>query len=260
MAIMAPPPQTEGKSIQRLATTLIACSLLLGGCSTVATQSRSDDYYGASSDRGRLAGYAALEEEQAKSLFTSDSEVLSDADIARILGYRYAPQRTDRIAVVALARPYWYGWSDELARTGTEVQTQLVAKLRSSALVYDASYLPTLLIPEKRTVGSFREAAARYQADLMLIYQASCRTYDKFRFFAPDKAKSYCNVEAVLLDVRTGIVPFAVTSSRDFLTVKQESDLDLSETRRRVELEAIASALGEAGDAVVGFLAKIARG
>ena len=182
--------------------------------------------------------------------------MLSSEDIARILAHRYALPAHNRIGVIALGRAFWFGYSEELARTGTDIQSAMVAKLRSSPRVYDASYLPTLLIPEKRTVGHYREAAARYQADLLLIYQAACRSYDKYRFFSPDEAKSYCNVEAVILDVRTGIVPFSVTASRDFMAKENKEDMNFRETMARAELKALADALAEVGDEAVKFLAR----
>jgi len=89
-----------------------------------------------------------------------------------------------------------------------------------------------------------------------MVYRASCRTYDKFRLFSPDEAKSYCNVEAVLLDTRTGIVPFSVTASRDFMTEKAREDLNFEETLARAELAALADALDEIGGEVVKFLAR----
>ena len=221
----------------------------LAGCAMepVSTVDRSDVYY-----ESLRAGQAG----ETQSLFTSDEAILSAEDIERILAHRYSAPPLNRIGVIALGRAFWFGYSEELARSGTEIQTGMVGKLRASPRVYDASYLPTLLIPEKRTVGHYREAAARYQADLLLIYQASCRTYDKFRFFAPNEAKSYCNVEAVILDVRTGIVPFTVTTSRNFMTKVNEEDLTFQETQARAELKALADALAEVGDEVVAFLAR----
>lgn len=217
----------------------------ISGCATVATAPRPASYY----DTASLAETTGPE-----SLFSSDSDILSDEDVKRILAYQYSPRKQNRIAILSLGRSYWFGWSDELARAGAEVQTKLVSKLRSSPLVFDASYLPSLLIPEKKTVAYFREAGARYQADLLLIYRASCCTYEKSRFFSPDKSKSYCNVEAVLLDTRTGIVPFTVTASHDFVAQKRKEDLNLWETMRRAELNALADGLGEVGDEVVDFL------
>jgi hypothetical protein len=121
-------------------------------------------------------------------------------------------------------------------------------------MVYDASYLPNLLIPEKRTVGHLREAGARYQADLLLIYKASFQTYEKNEFLSPDKLKSCCTVEAVLLDTRTGIVPFVTTRSRDFSTEKINLDFSFGEAIRRAELTALGYVLEDIGNAVVDFL------
>ncbi len=221
--------------------------LALAGCSVpMATEARPDVYY--ESTRAGLTG-------ETESLFTSDEAILSAADIEKILAYRHTVRPLNRIGIVTLGHAFWYGYSEELARSGTDIQQKLVGRLRSSPKVYDASYLPVLLIPRKRTVGHFREAAARYQADMLLIYQASCRTYDKYRFFSPDEAKSYCNVEAVLLDTRTGIVPFTVTASRDFHAKENKEDTNFRETMARAELAALADALDEIGGEVVKYLA-----
>lgn len=223
--------------------------LALAGCASAPVSSidRSDVYY-----EKMEAGLAG----ETQSLFTSDEAVLSSADIERILAHRYQLPRTNRIGVVALGNAFWFGYSEELARSGTDIQHRMVSKLRGSPRVYDATYLPALLIPEKRTVGHYREAAARYQADLLLIYQASCRSYDKYRFFRPDEVKSFCNVEAVILDVRTGIVPFSTTTSRDFMTVENKEDYNFRETLARAELKALADALAEVGEEAVKFLAR----
>ena len=237
-----------GVLMKKYAIVLLA-ALALAGCSVpMTTTERPDLYY----DR-ELSGAAAGETE---SLFTSDEAVLSSADIEKILAFRYTPPPLNRIGIVALGRNFWFGYSEELTRSGTDIQDKFVNGLRASPRVYDASYLPTLLIPQKRTVGHYREAATRYQADLLLIYRVSCRTYDKFRFFSPDEAKSYCNVEAVILDARTGIVPFTVTASRDFMTKETRADLNFRETLARAELAALADALDEVGGEVVKFLAR----
>jgi hypothetical protein len=222
--------------------------IVLFGCTSIETVQRPASYYEEGSSQ-------LVKASEPVSLFSSDSAILSDEDIKHILSYRFSLQKQNRIGILAIGYwSYWFGWSDELARAGVEVQSELIGKLRSSPYVFDASYLPTLLIPEKKTVGRFREAAARYQADLLLLYQASCRTYEKYRIFSREKSKSYCNVEAVLIDTRTGIVPFTVTTSRDFVAEKSDKDMNMTETIRRAELSALGTALGEVGERVVEFL------
>jgi hypothetical protein len=162
----------------------------------VMSQSRPDSYYASQDLYDNTQGV--------NSLFASDSAILTDNDIKRILAFQFKPQKLNRIAIMPIGQIQWFGWSDDLDKAGTAVQNCLIDKLRRSDAVYDASYLPTLLVPDKKSIGYLREAAARYQADLMLIYKASFRTYEKYRLFSPDKTKAYCNLEAVLLDTRTG--------------------------------------------------------
>lgn len=243
-------PNGIGGCVLKRSVILFCAIAVLAGCATpepVSTIDRSDVYY-----EGLREGQGG----ETQSLFTSDEAVLSSEDISRILAHRNVLPAQSRIGIIALGRAFWFGYSEELARTGTNIQTGMVNRLRASPRVYDASYLPTLLIPEKRTVGHYREAAARYQADLLLIYQAACRTYDKYRFFSPDEAKSYCNVEAVILDVRTGIVPFSVTTSRDFMVRENKEDMNFRETMARAELRALSDALAEVGDETVSFIAR----
>lgn len=228
---------------------LSAFVLFSTGCShkyAAVSQSRPDSYYsGLSMEADSSTG---------GSLFSSDSAILSDEDVERILGFRFVPQTLNRIAILPLGQIYWSGWSDELDKAGEAVQDSLIEKLRRASSVYDASYLPTLLIPEKKTIGHLREAAARFQSDLLLIYKASFRTYEKYRVFSPDESKAYCNLEAVLLDTRTGIVPFTLLVSRTFVAEEQKNDMNFHETIRKAQLTALESALSEVGDEVVKFM------
>ena len=52
-------------------------------------------------------------------------------------------------------------------------------------------------------------------ADLLLVFRVGSDTYSQYRTFAKDKTKAYSTCELVLLDVRTGLVPFTRVTSRD---------------------------------------------
>lgn len=225
--------------------TLICLALVITGCTGYNMKP-----YAPSED----ASASLVGNDEKASLFAGDAGVASDADIDRILKFQYhAPQQL-RIAVLPFAREAWFGYSDELARTGNEVRSQLIDQLRANPRVTHAAFLPTLLIPATRSVPYFREAAARYQADLLLIYQASCRTYDKNRLFGPGESKSFCNIEALLLDTRTGIVPFTTTASEEFAVTQSKADTNFYETMRKAELNAIRSTLLKVGAQTSDFL------
>lgn len=73
------------------------------------------------------------------------------------------------------------------------------------------------MTPSKVSVPLLREAAVRMQADLLLAYRVGSDTYSQYRTVARDKVKAYSTCELVLLDVRTGLVPFTRVVSRERL-------------------------------------------
>ena len=224
--------------------TLLAFYSLLCGCSTITSDLRPDAYY-ESADSGQSDA----------SLFSGDAETLSDEAIRKILAYRYEPPELSRIALMPFGREIWSGWSEELALASERIQAEVLDKLRASPRVYDASYLPSILVPQIRTVPHLREAAARYQADLLLVYRSYCQSFDKYRIFAADTSRAFCGVEAVLLDTRTGLVPFTTVATRTYDVVENATDTNFRETRLRAQMDATAAAMGDVSTEIVGFLA-----
>jgi len=214
------------------------------GCTSSFTGLRPAEYYPGVAEQA--AGNA--------SLFTSDSAVLGDADIARILAYDYAPPSLNRIALLPFGWNAWAAWSEEMAVSTAQVNERVLSTLRTSPKIYDASFLPSILVPDKRTVPYLREAAARYQADLLLVFRTGCRAFERSRLFEPDQTRAYCAVEAVVLDVRTGLVPFTASATQSYDATQAKSDLDFNETVMRSQLTAIASGLAEVAGGVVTFL------
>jgi hypothetical protein len=220
--------------------------LFLSGCASVATTPRPDSYY---------AGVSQADD--AKPLFRSDATGLTDADIERILSYRLALPKQNRIAILSLSgASYWRFYSNDFVQLNEAIEKEFVGTLKGSGRVYDASFLPALLVPENRTVPYLREAAARYQSDLLLAYRTRCASYEKFRLFSATETRAYCSVEAVLLDTRTGIVPFTVVSTNNVETTKGADDKSLAETTKKNELAAIGKSLNEIARGLVQFLDK----
>lgn len=225
----------------------VVVSLLLGGCA-VAPPPRM------AGDQGSALGVDYGVENSQTSLFAGDATLLSDADIDRILRYPYAAPQQSRVAVLALGQERSYGYSDELARSGEEIRSSVIAELNKASTVTDVSFLPSLLVPQTRSVAHLREAATRYQANILVVYQASCRTYDKYRMFSASSSKSFCNIEAVVLDVRTGIVPFSTTVTQEFVTTQSSADTNFYETMIKAEAGAIRTGLVKVASRIAGFL------
>jgi len=121
-------------------------------------------------------------------------------------------------------------WSEEHAKADADNLVRFLERLKSSKRLTEAMQLPLLLVPEKRTVPYLREAAARFQADLLLVYDTHVRTFSKYRTLGKDEVKALCSVEAVLLDVRRGIVPFTASATEGISAKRTAEDLNFSET------------------------------
>lgn len=238
------------------ATRLIALTWLAiapASCASVGTQPRP------ATD---LRGPAEREAKETLSLFPSDTEILSDAEIARILDVRLGLRSRIRLAVLHLDHrsvDFSYLYRGEGVPIGW-LHADMFAMLRKLERVYDASYLPSVLIPAKLTVGHLREAGARYQADLLLIFRTECRTHHQFRIFRASQAKAYCLADAALLDVRTGLVPFTSRATRDYLVEEQKSEIDFAETVRRSEQTAVEAAMFENASNLASFLKTLPSG
>jgi hypothetical protein len=179
------------------------------------------------------------EQSEPQSLFPGDAEVLSDSAIRRILAYEIELPPQVRIAVLQLGSLWSYRrwWSHELAELSTQVNAAFQERLGQSPRVASVDHLPLLLIPEQQTVPRVREAAARFRADLLLVYQPVCGIFERSRFLRANQFRVVCTIEAILLDTRSGIVPFSGFANGEEVTQKSEDDFDLRETEMRAQLE-----------------------
>jgi hypothetical protein len=192
------------------------------------------------------------------SLFPSDQQVMSNEAIAQVLASRITLPAHARLALMAFEpRAGWYGWSEELNRLDQQAVDTAIAKLKSSNRIAAASPLPSLLVPEKRSVPHLREAAARYQADLLLVYRTNTFSYEKQKLVGRDETRAYCLVEAVLIDVRTGIVPFSASVTREYTARKSAEDLNFSESIQKARLRAFGDALEAVAADLVRFLSEV---
>jgi hypothetical protein len=231
---------------------LLSMTFILGCAARPATTG-----YNSSFDK------TTYERRQAPNLFKGDTAVMSDAAIQRVMSYTFVPQDSMRVAIyrmensgTGLRKYYGYQyWRDE---EFLETQENNYAALRDALIksrsVSEAKQMPSILIAEAPSLAILREAAARLQADLILIYSVNSETFEKLRVFAPNTIKSYSTCELVLFDVRSGIVPFSSIVTEKVETEKTKDEVSESEARKRAENEAIMKALNRLGLQVSGFL------
>jgi len=206
----------------------------------------------------RLNAYAAAP--AAESLFKEDQAVLSNEDLQKILSARVVLPDKSKLAVVRFGRlPYWWGWSEDFVRVNEKIDADFLGKLRTSQKLKEVAYLPSLVTPNLMTLPYLRQAAARCQADLLLVYRTSTRTYTKQRLFSADQTKAYCTVEAVLLDTRTGLLPFSTVANEFYSASRTKKEMDFSETVAMAQQQAIGRAWVRVAEEAVAFLDKLAQ-
>lgn len=204
-------------------------------------------------------GYAQAYREREvinESLFTADQALLSNDDINRILEGRISLPDNVRMAILPFGRSrYGSSWHYSVYET---VDQESIDAVLSQLIAHDriahVSFLPSLMIPDTISITHLRESAARYQANLLLVYRVSTRSYSSYRRFRSDEAHSYAYVEAILLDIRTGIVPFATSSTVDIAVQETGETLTFEETRQQAERAATGRALIQIVDELQRFL------
>jgi hypothetical protein len=194
-----------------------------------------------------------------RSLIPSDAAILSDQDIARILTARVEVPTSMRIAVLHLAHEgiNEWSWRREDVQNDLRAALQPVLKLRDNARVFDVSFLPGFLLPAQPSIPLIREAAARYQADWVLVVRTASRGHRRDRLFAKDQARAYCEAECVVLDVRTGTIPYTSVAQGEATVTKTDDEYSLAETAFRAEKEAIAKAMAENVAGLLAFLERV---
>jgi hypothetical protein len=195
-----------------------------------------------------------LDSSPEQSLFKGDQAVLSDQDIARILGTQIKLADRHHLAILNLSSSY--AWSEDLAEVEARNFAELLRTLKSSQQLTVVRLLPTLLVPEKRTVPYLREAAARIQADLLFVYTSRIESFRRDRFFKSDEVRAQCVAESVLLDVRTGIVVHTARATENISLTKTAADVNFNETVARAQAEARGKALLTLANSVTTFLAQ----
>ncbi len=241
----------------------LALALALAACSTNPPPSTGGvDAWEEST--ARLSQFAPMPEEPPLSQTMGiTAEGLSDSALARLLGLRFALPA--RVAIgILLATPAtttrYYRWYPHWPGASVTLDlTQQLAESTATALghsprVARAFALPAFLAGSQPTVATLREAAARAQADLLLLYRPSCRVYERAPVFRTVHYRSVCTVEVVLLDTRLGLVPFQAVTTRANETQRARDDHNAEAAIARSQFTAIIEALGVAAQDAAAFL------
>jgi hypothetical protein len=196
-----------------------------------------------------------------QSLFNDRSSTISEESIQKILEGSYRLPKQLRVAVVRLEptaqqrRIYWNYWSDEqYLKTQQSYLDLFSEKLRQSARVTSLSIIPDLLISRAPSFTSIREAAVRMQADVVVVYAIASDLYSRYKLFSKPDLKAFATTQLILLDVKTGLVPFSAIVTKDVLSQRRKEELDNAEAAGRVQHEAVLLTINEVGLQLVAAL------
>lgn len=199
------------------------------------------------------------------SLFMGEDDAVSEEGVQRILASRITFPGKVKIALlryegpaeeqIAITRYGYYYWRSEgYIKLQQELLDTVQTRLMGSGKVIEAAPMPSLMVPREPTVTRLRNAAVRLQADLLLVYRITSDVYYDSFLFATDQVKAYCTVEALLLDTRTGIIPFTSVATRDILVDRLESDVNREDAMKRAHKLASLAALTVVADDLVAFV------
>lgn len=195
-----------------------------------------------------------------ESLFIDKDASISEADIRKVLDGTYRLPQKLRVAIVRL-RPaqkgaFWYMNDEHFLKTQQSYLDSFTAYFRNSPRVRQVSTVPELLLPERQSFNTLREAAVRLQADVVVVYSIANDLYSRGRVFKTPELKAFATVQMLMLDVRTGLVPFSTIVTRDVKGEKTKEETNQEEARALVRHQAVLTALTELGRQIDGYLAK----
>lgn len=194
-----------------------------------------------------------------QSLFNDKNSTISEENIQRILDGNYKLLPSLRVAIVKpdvlSQRKYrTYASDEQYLKTQQSYLDLFSEKLKQSSRVAKLSIIPDLLISRSPSFTSIREAAVRIQADIVIIYSINSDIYSKYKLFSKADIKAFATTQLLVLDVRTGLIPFSTITTKDILSQKKKEELDNAEAVDRIQKEAVLLTIDEIGQKIAEFL------
>lgn len=231
---------------------LLLAFCLLSGCAQKVTSERLN----------LEQSYAPVQNNEplSQSLFNFKDRTISEADIQKILNSPVELPDTIRIALLnyASSSTYRYNynyWNNEdYLKLQQEYIDILERSLAANNRVSKIILMPKLLMGASPNIFTLREAAVRLQADVLFIFSINSDLYYDYKVFKKNEVKAFATCESLLMDIRTGIIPYADVVSRDTLVKKINEDMNDNTFRKRAESDAVRLTLTEIGQGLHNYL------
>ncbi|MBI5155410.1 hypothetical protein HZA57_09250 [Candidatus Poribacteria bacterium] len=201
------------------------------------------------------AAFRTVKQDEFFSLFQPDASVYTDEEFERI--YSAAPRVPEKpkLVVVSLNQPLpSENWLDELGQRDNEALAGFASGIQGSQRVGPVSICPALIMPKVRDLPNLRATVARFQADLMLVYYRVTWTSTRHRAYAAMEIKGETKAEAVLFDVRTGLILYSTIGDSTETTKVEHQDFGQGQALRRAEKLAVVAATERLSADIVNYL------
>lgn len=228
--------------IKFIAALVVLAGLLTVGCSTA---SKNTTYMNEDTYKSR---------EIIKTSILDGGEV-SEEKIEKFLSGRISLPKEIIIGVVRLKES-----SDGLGFN--KVDDELAQKFYSSnswgARVRSVVPVPSLLMSSPINLKGLRQTAALLQANMLVILSPITYTDSKYNWLQSDKVKGITNLEVIVMDTKTGAIPFTqVISETVELEADKNKDYDIYESMNRAKFESEKKAILQVSKAVGQFLSTV---
>lgn len=205
-------------------------------------------------------GYYKPEPPITKSLFDDKASTISEENIQKILDGNYSLPNNLKVSLVKLEstqniRNYYWN-NEEYLKSQQEYLDLFTTKFKQSERVQKVSKIPDLLISNNPTFTSIREAAVRTQSDIVVIYSINSDLYSKYKLFSKSDIKAFATTQLIILDVRTGLIPFSTICTKEYQSKRQENELNDNEASNRIKNDAVLLTIQEIGERINDFLKK----
>lgn len=199
----------------------------------------------------------ATENAITESLFNFKERTISEADIQRILDGKIGIPDTVRLAVfqyggTPVQYRHWY--DEESLRARQQMIDTFTQAVKKAARVQEVILLPSIVTGVNPNIHQLRESAVRLQADMLLVYSLHSDIFQRYRVFKKEEAKAFATCETVLMDIRTGIIPFTHIATKSAHIKKGGEDFGSAELQKRALAQAVLEAMLETGKQTAGFL------
>jgi hypothetical protein len=194
------------------------------------------------------------------SLFSDKAATISEEGIQKTLNGSYKLPAQLRVAIVRLepaaAGPYYrsYWRNEDYLKMQQSYLDVFTEKLQLSPRVTRISVVPELLISKTPSFTNIREAAVRMQADIVVVYSITSDIYSRSRLFSKTDIKAFATTQLIMMDVKTGLVPFSAVVTKDYLSKRKKEELEDAEARARAQHEAVLLTIFEIGQRIADFL------